>query len=219
MANSGGQKYLLLIISLVSYLLFLFLWIGVSFHLSFITQIDDTLIPLLQGGVTDSKTLFFTILTQLGGTIAMILFSLITVIIVWRKLGVRLAIWAGATFFTGELLIPQIFKHITLRQRPDDPLIPISGYSFPSGHAAGSTTFYGFLAILLLLFYLKKKSSKVVVPILFALFILLIMISRVYLSVHYPSDVIAGCLVGIGTITLSAFIYEHGFFRLKNRRL
>ncbi|SQC67488.1 phosphatidylglycerophosphatase B [Listeria fleischmannii subsp. fleischmannii] len=137
----------------------------------------------------------------------------------WRKLGVRLAIWAGATFFTGELLIPQIFKHITLRQRPDDPLIPISGYSFPSGHAAGSTTFYGFLAILLLLFYLKKKSSKVVVPILFALFILLIMISRVYLSVHYPSDVIAGCLVGIGTITLSAFIYEHGFFRLKNRRL
>ncbi|SQC67489.1 Uncharacterised protein [Listeria fleischmannii subsp. fleischmannii] len=74
MANSGGQKYLLLIISLVSYLLFLFLWIGVSFHLSFITQIDDTLIPLLQGGVTDSKTLFFTILTQLGGTIAMIYF-------------------------------------------------------------------------------------------------------------------------------------------------
>ncbi|EUJ60349.1 hypothetical protein [Listeria fleischmannii] len=72
---------------------------GVSFHLSFITQIDDALIPLLQGEVTDSKTLFFTILTQLGGTIAMILFSLITVIIVWRKLGVRLAIWAGATFF------------------------------------------------------------------------------------------------------------------------
>ncbi|EIA18875.1 acid phosphatase family protein, partial [Listeria fleischmannii subsp. coloradonensis] len=156
MANSGGQKYLLLIISLISYLLFLFLWMGVSFHLSFITQIDDTLIPLLQGEVTDSKTLFFTILTQLGGTIAMILFSLITVIIVWRKLGVRLAIWAGATFFTGELLIPQIFKHLTLRQRPDDPLIPISGYSFPSGHAAGSTTFYGFLAILLLLFYLKN---------------------------------------------------------------
>ncbi|WP_159458309.1 MULTISPECIES: phosphatase PAP2 family protein [unclassified Listeria] len=215
MANKATQKYSFLMISIICYLLFLFLWIGVMFQLSFISKLDDALIPLVQGNMTDVKTQFFTILTQFGGTVAMIIFSLITVIIVWRKLGVKIAVWTGATFFFGELLLPQIFKHITLRPRPDEPLIPISGYSFPSGHATGSTTFYGFLAILLILFYLKKKSSKVIVPLLFGFFVILVMISRVYLSVHYPSDVLAGCLLGLGTIFLATFIYERGYFRIK----
>ncbi|WP_159458177.1 MULTISPECIES: phosphatase PAP2 family protein [Listeria] len=215
MANKATQKYSFLMISIICYLLFLFLWIGVMFQLSFISKLDDALIPLVQGNMTDVKTQFFTILTQFGGTVAMIIFSLITVIIVWRKLGVKIAVWTGATFFLGELLLPQIFKHITLRPRPDEPLIPISGYSFPSGHATGSTTFYGFLAILLILFYLKKKSSKVIVPLLFGFFVILVMISRVYLSVHYPSDVLAGCLLGLGTIFLATFIYERGYFRIK----
>ncbi len=215
MVQKVNQKYSFLILSIICYLLFLCLWIGVMFQLSFISKLDSTLIPLVQGSITDAKTHFFRILTQFGGTVAMIIFSLITVIVVWRKLGSKIAIWTGATFLTGELLLPQIFKHITLRPRPDEPLIPISGYSFPSGHATGSTTFYGFLAILLILFYLKKKSSKIIVPLLFGFFVILVMISRVYLSVHYPSDVLAGCLLGLGTIFLATFIYINGNFRIK----
>ncbi|UOK59735.1 phosphatase PAP2 family protein [Bacillus sp. OVS6] len=82
------------------------------------------------------------------------------------------------------------------RDRPTfNPLITESGYSFPSGHSMVSFSFLGILAYLLTLM-VKKKSLKVLIMALFFFIVFLIGFSRIYLGVHYPSDVIAGFAAG-----------------------
>lgn len=90
-----------------------------------------------------------------------------------------------------------LFKQLFKRKRPALPLLhSVKGKSFPSGHAMMSVTFYG------LLIYISSKTLKrallkaVIVPSLIAL-ILMIGYSRVYLRVHYASDVAAGYIIGL----------------------
>lgn len=108
------------------------------------------------------------------------------------RLGIAAGI-AGLTFFSNSLL-----KLIIHRPRPstyltDEVLLPT--FSFPSGHAASSVVAFGLLAYILF-HYLPQPINSIVVGILILL-IIGIGISRVYLGAHYPSDVVAGWLVGL----------------------
>lgn len=88
-------------------------------------------------------------------------------------------------------------KHVFNRPRPDVPLLfKASGLSFPSGHALFSVTFYGLVVYVLYLSAISKKWKWVLISFLI-LFMFLIGFSRVYLRVHYASDVIAGFCVGV----------------------
>lgn len=73
-------------------------------------------------------------------------------------------------------------------------LVDISGYSFPSGHSMIGTAFYGYLAYLCAI--LMKKPWKALLPSLLLLLVLLIGYSRIYLGVHFASDVAAGLSAG-----------------------
>ena len=88
----------------------------------------------------------------------------------------------------------------------DRPLLPIlgdaGGYSFPSGHAMIGIVFYG-LFIYIIWHEVKQKWPRIFLIILLSLLILLISFSRIYLRVHYPSDVIAGLAVGFIWLVLS----------------
>lgn len=100
-------------------------------------------------------------------------------------------------------------KHCVLRIRPDKSLHLISqgGYSFPSGHAMTGLVFYGMLAYRLLCTAQKneKRATQFRVAAAFlCILIFLIGLSRIYLGVHYPSDVLAGWL--LGGAFLAAFI-------------
>ena len=85
-------------------------------------------------------------------------------------------------------------------------LIDISGFSFPSGHAMGSTSFFG--SAIYVINRHDSGISKGVLIGLCALFILLISTSRVYLGVHYPTDIIAGIIGGVFCIVLSTLILK-----------
>ncbi|RYZ55179.1 MAG: phosphatase PAP2 family protein [Sphingobacteriales bacterium] len=90
-----------------------------------------------------------------------------------------------------------LLKNFFSRERPLIPLLrPAMGYSFPSGHSMMSFAFYGLL-IYLTYKYMKRPALKVATIILLLLLIFLIGISRIYLRVHYASDVLAGFSVGI----------------------
>lgn len=101
-------------------------------------------------------------------------------------------------------IINQILKHIFQRPRPIGfRLIEIGGFSYPSGHAMGSTAFYGLL-IYLSCKLIKNKYLKILSIIINTLIIIGIGISRIYLGVHYCSDVIVGTSLSI--IYLIVFI-------------
>lgn len=86
-----------------------------------------------------------------------------------------------------------LIKDITAIPRPTNPLIKVSGYSFPSGHAQSSTTFWSSLT------YLYNNNILLVFSITI---IFLISISRIILNVHYPIDILGGVSIGFAVTTL-----------------
>ncbi|MBS3147206.1 phosphatase PAP2 family protein [Candidatus Woesearchaeota archaeon] len=108
----------------------------------------------------------------------------------------------------GNILNP-IIKNIAGRSRPNSGLIKIleekTSMSFPSGHAMGAIIFYGFL--IYLIWKLPFKHKKIIIPLLL-LFILLVGISRIYLGAHWPTDVLAGYVIGFIWLICGIFIYS-----------
>ena len=110
--------------------------------------------------------------------------------------------WRDATLLVLALVASELFFQVLklLVQRPRPPLedarIVQGSFSFPSGHAALSATFYGTIAYLLIVHVVRREDLRILVGILAGLLVLAIGISRVYLGVHYPSDVLAGWAAG-----------------------
>lgn len=134
-------------------------------------------------------------ITLLGEFSTVVIFALIASIILWRqrdKLSVAL-LWLVIIGSEGTTFVAKIFFH---RPRPINAVFLEGQNSFPSGHATIAIAFYGFLTYLL---YKKIKNSlHRSLIIIFALVIIIaIGWSRLYLGVHYSSDVIAGYFVGL----------------------
>lgn len=103
----------------------------------------------------------------------------------------------------GGVMLMFLLKQLFNRPRPLIPLLePVSGLSFPSGHALMSVSFYGLLIFLAWENVNKRLWKWVIISLLFLL-ILLIGFSRIYFRVHYFSDVLAGFAAGIIWLTLS----------------
>jgi membrane-associated phospholipid phosphatase len=106
----------------------------------------------------------------------------------------------------GSFLVMSLAKLLFSRARPDDPVFRAAlGFSFPSGHAMSAMTFYG------LLIYLVWKNVdniilKWILTFLLVVFIHLIGFSRIYLRVHYASDVMAGFSLGLIWLVLSLWV-------------
>jgi membrane-associated phospholipid phosphatase len=89
-------------------------------------------------------------------------------------------------------------KNLFQRPRPtlEEPLVQLSTYSFPSGHAVASTVFYGALCALVFM-HTRSTGLRVLAVALGIAMVLLVTFSRVYLGAHYLSDVVAGVSVGL----------------------
>ena len=111
----------------------------------------------------------------------------------------------------GGLLLLSAFKRIFERARPPYPLLYAeTGFSFPSGHATFSFVFYGALAYLVWVSKLPKYLRIVIMIFLISLSIS-IGISRIYLRVHYPSDVFAGFALGYSWLFLVIYVFRNWF--------
>jgi undecaprenyl-diphosphatase len=103
----------------------------------------------------------------------------------------------------GGYLFTLIVKNIVARIRPENAFLTVSGYSFPSGHAVASTVFF----TLLIYFFIIKVRSMVfreILVVICVLSIILTSFSRVYLGVHWLSDVLAG--IGLGLFWVTSMI-------------
>ena len=98
-------------------------------------------------------------------------------------------------------------KQLTARPRPpgfDDSIIGVV-YSYPSGHVLEAVTIYGIISILVWRSGLPKP-IRMAVPLIFAGLVILVSVARVAVGAHYPSDVLAGLLGGIGVVALFAWL-------------
>ncbi|MCO4454477.1 phosphatidic acid phosphatase [Staphylococcus aureus] len=145
--------------------------------------------------------------TKVGEVWAMLCISLLLVAYLMLKRHKIEALFFALTMALSGILNPAL-KNIFDRERPTLlRLIDITGFSFPSGHAKGSTAYFG--SGIYLLNRLNQGNSKGILIGLCAAMILLISISRVYLGVHYPTDIIAGIIGGVFCIILSTLLLRN----------
>jgi membrane-associated phospholipid phosphatase len=156
---------------------------------------DQVIIQYVSNIRTETLTEIMKFITFLGGKtiLTLLLLGSLVWLIVKRK-----NYW-GAIFYiiavAGGGLLNLGLKHWFGRIRPEDSLIVEQGFSYPSGHAMGSLIYYGFLGYLVVRSR-RRRPIKVFLGIAFVSIILLIGFSRIYLGVHYPSDILAGFSAG-----------------------
>ena len=155
--------------------------------------------------ISDFATPIAKTITQFGGAIFLVALSTILLIrIKDKKIG--LCIWMNLAI---SAILNQVLKHIVQRPRPMEfRIINETGYSFPSGHSMVSTAFYGFLIYLI---YKKVKNKYVKWTLIATLSILIVLIgiSRIYLGVHYTSDVLAGFFISIAYLIVFISIIKN----------
>ena len=168
-----------------------------------ITLLDVRLANWLHVHATPAFTQLMLVLTEIHGVAGITILTLL--LCAWLT-GQRHHQWVLATACTvgGGMLLNVAMKYAFHRARPhfDDPLLTLSTYSFPSGHTTGSTLFYGVLACYLCS---RVRQWQVRAPIILAavLMIALVGLSRMYLGVHYLSDVLAAVTEGSAWLALT----------------
>jgi undecaprenyl-diphosphatase len=169
---------------------------------------------------TAGATTFFTAMTMIGGPVGLaILLTVIGIILAIRRHWswlIYLAVTAG-----GGALLDLELKRYFARARPiaAEMLLRANGYSFPSGHAMGSAVAFGALAYLSFRAIRSWPTKAAVIAFLYTL-VASVALSRVYLGVHWISDVLAGVTVGTVWVTTTTVAYEtlRRIRRLRGRR-
>ncbi|MBD3110264.1 phosphatase PAP2 family protein [Bacillus sp. AGMB 02131] len=152
--------------------------------------------------------LFFTYWTELGSRIGIGLATLLLVVWIWTKQKdyVAVALVAITVALTDRL--NGFVKHLVARDRPSiNPAIDAVGYSFPSGHAMLSIFTYSLIAYFLAKSF-DEVGKKFLIWLAAIVVIVLTGISRIVLSAHYPSDVIAGYCLGLVCFILTIKLYK-----------
>ena len=153
--------------------------------------------------ITKAKTTYFKIITNFGSALIMIIITVLSLPLLKNKkqtLFIAINLISSAAINTG-------LKMIFHRQRPLDMLINETGYSYPSGHSFVSIVFYGFIIYLIINSKIEKKKKYIITGLL-SLLILTIGTSRIYLGVHYPSDVLGGFAGGLLYLLIFIKIYR-----------
>lgn len=166
---------------------------------------DLKIISCIQSLENESLTKFYKMITIIADTYQSAIITILLVAILYIKKYYREAMFLAITMSTCGIAMP-LLKNIFSRERPDFyRLIEISGYSFPSGHTTSATTMYLTLAIILI--SIKKELNKYFVFSIAVLGIVIIGSSRIYLGVHYPTDVMAGICLGISIVSTVYILY------------
>src|SRR3954447_21483678 len=157
-----------------------------------IIRFDQTVISFIQDFESPTLTPIMKFFTYIGAFPSVFVIFLLACFFLYFVLKHRIELLLFGTVVIGTPIINQILKQFFHRVRPDlHRLIEIGGYSFPSGHAMNAFTVYGILTFLLWR-HINTRLGRTVLIMISSIFILMIGTSRVYLGVHYPSDIIGG---------------------------
>ena len=148
--------------------------------------------------ISDFVTPIAKFITNFGGAIFLSIATVMLFLLIKNK-KIGLSIISNIVIIT---ILNQLLKRILQRPRPTEfRIVEETGYSFPSGHSMVSMAFYGYL-IYLIYRYIKNKYVKWTLITILSILICLIGISRIYLGVHYTSDVLGGFLLSISYLVI-----------------
>ena len=154
--------------------------------------------------INDKLTPIVKVITHIGGAKIVFVLTILAIILI-KGLKNKLFLLTG---IVGTAGLNVVLKYIVQRERPNiNRLIPEEGYSFPSGHSMMSMAFYGML-IFLIFKYVKNTTLKWTLIVILTILLSTIGITRIYLGVHYPSDVIGGFLVSLTYLFILTEIYN-----------
>lgn len=192
------RPYLTVIIGLAVSAAFLVLFSKIvweTFYENEMQQFDSAVIELIRYQANSMLDRWMLIVTELGSGTLLIVIT-ISVLLYFSVKGWKRETIAMLICLVGAALLNQLLKELFARARPDMfRLVNESGYSFPSGHSMVSFCVYGFLA-----YMLSRQFASIRCR--FAVFfaascvVAIIGVSRIYLGVHYPTDVLAGFVAG-----------------------
>lgn len=200
------------------------LWIFIAItegvvHHDRLTRIDASFASWLHSHITARATAFFQGVSFLGspavvGTLGVVIAVGLAVTRRWRTLIALLAAFAGSGAINWAI------KTVVRRPRPEFSFANVhdASFSFPSGHAMGSLVAYGMLAYLLTRYAPQNRHIGKIVYSLAAALVLAIGISRLYLEVHYLSDVIGGYFAGAIWLTVCISGVELSDFENEGKR-
>jgi undecaprenyl-diphosphatase len=202
----GGYLGLHLAIGLLASVAGLWAFAGITedvIHHDPLTQIDVSLLEWFHRHQTSLGVTIFEAITWLGSPVVIIMLGLIvSAVLASRRRWIPLLSWVLA--LAGDGVLETVLKHAIHRPRPIYASAFLHGgsFSFPSGHAMGSLVAYGMCAYLLVTFWTERSSTQILVSGAAVVLIVAIGLSRLYLGVHYFSDVVAG--YAAGTVWLAA---------------
>ena len=183
-----------------------FIGVAVGVQTGYLDGFDDAVRYRVYSIRSEKLTMFWKFITHSGDREIVIMLGIVLLLVksLRNKYGVKFAIAA-----LSSTAIYQGMKYIFQRPRPDIALrlIEESGYSFPSGHSMNCLVSYGILAYLLLRYCENRKLAKLL-SVGLGLIVILIGLSRVYVGVHFPTDVIGGWSLGIAVLVAMMYAFE-----------
>lgn len=192
------KKELKWLICLITFFLFIIISYLVIKDKTF--SFDTTIYNFFAKHQNPNLTKIVILITNLASELTLIILTLLIFIIIKnKKIG-----FISLINLIIILLLNQGLKLLFVRERPTDMIINMSGYSYPSGHSMISFAFYGFLIYLLHKTELSKITKYLISTFLIIL-IIAIGLSRIYLHVHYASDVLSGFCLSASYLII--FIY------------
>ncbi len=167
-----------------------------------LTVVDEQVAAWFHDHTTPALATAMVVVTSLGSMpvisgIALVIFFLL----LWRQYWHRLLVLILT--IPGGMLLNLLLKSAFARQRPsfENPIITVTGHSFPSGHTMMATLLLGLLALFAVV-HLKAWRWRVLTVLVAVLLILLVALTRVALGVHYLSDVLGGIAAGVAWLTV-----------------
>ena len=213
-AKNNRFKYVIISsVCLAVFCIAMFVVLLVKYKISKTFEIDDYFIKFSTKIRSDGLTKFLKMVTHFGSILTIAILSAILFLMSKNKV-VKIFAIINVGFVSVFCLI---VKHIVQRPRPEGiALIEETGFSFPSAHTMGSVVFYGFM-IFLICRYFKLKPLKIILSVILALVSLIIGYTRIYLGVHYASDVMAGIIAGIAYLAVAIVLFIQLENKLKKR--
>lgn len=188
---------------------FILIVIMLAANRSLVNQIDYNIGSILHNLRNAQRNEIAIGVTTIGDVWSQTAITFMTVTLLLTLKEFKAALWYGVTVLIGAAGINAYMKSVFGRIRPDyiEHLVHETTYAFPSGHAMGTTIVFGGIAFIIYRLYKRQRGFTTLAAIFCLSTAFLIGLSRVYLGVHYPTDVLGGFSLGAAWLFFSIAVY------------